>query len=161
MKTIWHRLTRLLHPITLAVILIGITGFLLGLIVAVERQDAAIVATPVGVGDSNRIGQLESELADRESELADLQAGFTQLQAQLTQQRAEAPSPTEIVDAKNRIASLDVALANSTAELNGLQRELDELSGQLAEAIQSRDELQMQYDRARLDNENERAPSDV
>jgi hypothetical protein len=150
MKTILHRLTRLFHPITVAVILIGITGFLLGLIVAVERQDPANEAPRVDIEASNRVAQLESALADRKSELANLQA-------QLTRQRAEAPSPTEIVDAKNRIASLEAALANSTAELNALQSELDELSGQLAGTIQSRDELRVQIDRIRLDNENERA----
>ncbi len=150
MKTIWHRVTRLLHPITLAVILVGVAGFLLGLIVAVERQEVAIVAPTTDAQAGNRIDQLEAALASREAELADLQE-------QLTRLRAEAPPPTANIDEKTRIASLEVALANSTAELNGLQRELDELSGQLAEAIQSRDELRAQNDRARLDNENERA----
>jgi TolA-binding protein len=150
MKTIWHRVTRLLNPITLAVILVGVTGFLLGLIVAVERQDAVVVAPKADVEASDRTAQLEAALASREAEL-------TELQNQLTQLRDKASSPPAIVDANTRIASLETALANSTAELNTLQRELDELSGQLADAIQSRDELRAQSERARLDNENERA----
>ena len=157
MKKIWYRLTRLLHPITLAVILVGVAGYLLGLIVAVERQDAAVpapsaeaVAPRVDTEARNRIVELEGALAARETELAELQG-------QLSQLRAEAPSPAAMVDTNNKIASLEVALANSTAELDTLQRELDKLSGQLAEAIQARDALREQSDRVRRDTENERA----
>ncbi len=164
MKNILHLVKRLFHPITLAVFLVGVGGFLFGLIFAVERQDATIVAPRVDTATSrvdtvaptvdteasNRIAQLEGALAARETELAELQG-------QLSQLRAEAPSPAAMVDANNKIASLEVALANSTAELDTLQRELDKLSGQLAEAIQARDAVREQSDRERRDTENERA----
>lgn len=156
MNMIWYRVTRLLHPITLAVILVGVAGFLLGLIVAVERQDAAVpapsleaAAPRVDTEARNRIAELEGALAARETELADLQGELSQL-------RAEAPPPTEMLEANNKIASLEAALANSTSELDTLQRELDKLSGQLAEAIQARDILREQGDRARRDTDNER-----
>ena len=151
MKTIWHRVTRLLHPITLAVILIGVAGFLLGLIIAVERQDAAVVVAPsVDVGAASRIARLETALARRETEVAELQA-------ELVRQRAEPPTPTVDPATESRIAGLEAALADSTAELNALQSELNGLAGQLAEAIQTRDELRAQIERMRLDVENERA----
>lgn len=153
MKTIWYRVTRLLHPITLAVILIGVAGFLLGLIVAVERQDVAVVAPKVDVVQVDRIARLESTLADRESELA-------ALQAELTRQRVNKPSPTVIANAERRIAGLEAALTDSTAELNALQNELTELAGQLAEAIQTRDELRLQNAQVRRDNETVRAQNE-
>ena len=153
MKTIWYRVTRLLHPITLAVILIGVAGFLLGLIVAVERQDVAVVAPKVDVVQVDRIARLESTLADRESELA-------ALQAELTRQRVNTPSPTVIANAERRIAGLEAALTDSTAELNALQNELTELAGQLAEAIQTRDELRLQNAQVRRDSATERAQNE-
>lgn len=141
MKTIWYRVMRLLHPITLAVILVGIAGFLLGLIVAVERQDTAIVGPRVDAGESSRIARLETALAGRDSEVAELQA-------ELAQQRAEAPSPAETTEVESRIADLEAALMDKSTGLNVLQSELDELSGQLAEAIQARDELHKEGEQA-------------
>jgi hypothetical protein len=159
MKTIWYRVTRLLHPITLAVILIGVAGFLIGLIVAVERQDAAVVAPPVAaptvaapgvdVAQAGRIAELETMLARRETELGELQNEVARLRAQT------APPPVDNA-ADSRIAGLEAALAESTAELNALQSEVVGLSGKLAESIQARDELRMQNDRALRDGENER-----
>lgn len=150
MKTILYRVTRLFHPITLAVVLVGVAGFLLGLIVAVERQDAALVAPAAEVADVSRIAHLETALAGREAEVAELQA-------ELTQQRAE-PSPSPASDeAERRIASLEAALVDNIAERNALQGELTGLSGQLAEAIQVRDELRSQNERERLVAKNESA----
>lgn len=141
MKTIWYRVTRLLHPITLAVILVGIAGFLLGLIVAVERQDAAIVAPRVDAGESSRIARLETALAGRESEVAELQAA-------LAKRSAEAPPPAVITEAESRVAGLEAALMDKNTGLNVLQSELNALSGQLAEAIQARDELRKEGEQA-------------
>jgi hypothetical protein len=150
MKTILYRVTRLFHPITLAVVLVGVAGFLLGLIVAVERQDAALVAPAAEVADVSRIAHLETALAGREAEVAELQA-------EVTRQRAE-PSPSPASDeAERRIASLEAALVDNIAERNALQGELTGLSGQLAEAIQARDELRAQNERERLVAKNERA----
>jgi hypothetical protein len=159
MKTIWYRVTRLLHPITLAVILVGVAGFLVGLIVAVERQDAAVVAPPVvappvvtpgvEVAQAGRIAELETSLARRETELGELQNEVARLRAQ------PAPPPVDNA-AGSRIAGLEAALAESSAELNSLQGEVVALSGKLAEAIQTRDDLRTQNDRARRDGENER-----
>jgi hypothetical protein len=159
MKTIWYRVTRLLHPITLAVILIGVAGFLIGLIVAVERQDAAVVAPPVAaptvaapgvdVAQAGRIAELETMLARRETELGELQNEVARLRAQT------APPPVDNA-ADSRIAGLEAALAESTAELNSLQSEVVGLSGNLAESIQARDELRTQNDRALRDGEKER-----
>jgi len=146
MNTIWYRVARLLHPITLAVILVGIAGFLLGLIVAVERQDAAVVAPRVNVGESNRIARLETALAGRESEV-------TELQAELAKQRTEEPSPAVIAEADSRIAGLEAALTDKSTELSALQSELNELSGQLAEAIQSRDDLRKEGEQAAQDRD--------
>ncbi|MFT5511456.1 MAG: hypothetical protein ACI89J_004557 [Hyphomicrobiaceae bacterium] len=151
MKTILYRVTRLFHPITLAVVLVGVAGFLLGLIVAVERQDAALVAPAAGVEDVSRIAHLETTLAGREAEVAELQA-------ELTRQRAEEPSPPPASDeAERRIASLEAAVVDNIAERNSLQGELTGLSGQLAEAIQARDDLRAQNERERLVAKNERA----
>lgn len=154
MKTIWYRVMRLLHPITLAVILVGLAGFLVGLIVAVERQDAAVVAPPVvapsvDVAQAGRIAELETTLARRETELGELQNEVTRL-------RARPSAPPVDNAAGSRIAGLEAALAESTAELNALQGEVVGLSGKLADAIQTRDELRTQNDRALRDGENER-----
>ena len=99
MNSIWYTVTRLLHPITLAVILVGVSGFLLGLIVAVERQDVVVDAPAFDVGAANQIARLETTLAGREAELADLQAESTRL-------RAVTPSSAELVDAEKQIANL-------------------------------------------------------
>ncbi|NKB49500.1 MAG: hypothetical protein GKS02_09060 [Alphaproteobacteria bacterium] len=169
MKAILYRVTRLLHPITLAVILVGVAGFLVGLIVAVDRQDAAIVAPTVDVAEANHIALLAATLDRRETEISELRAEvanriaqlyrvqdeLTQLRAAPTEPLAPPPPPPDD-DAESRIAGLESALAESTAELNALQGEVVGLSGKLAEAIQSRDGLRRQNDRARRDGENER-----
>jgi hypothetical protein len=146
MKFLWNSVTRLFHPITLAVILVGIAGFLLGLIVAVERQDAAVVAPQESVADPSRVARLETALAGRDSEVSELQA-------ELAKQRAEAPSPEVMAEAAERITGLEAALADRSAELTALQSELTELSGQLAEAIQSRDDLRKEGEQAALDRD--------
>ena len=144
---------RLLHPITLAVILVGVAGFLLGLIIAVERQDVVVdapVAVPrIDVEMVNRVARLESELASRESE-------FAGVQAELAKLRAAAPTAAAIADAESRIADLETALANSSTEMTTLRSEVTELSGLLAAAIQARDEFSAQIERTRADGENER-----
>ena len=147
-------MTRLIHPITLSVILVGVGGFLLGLIVAVERQDT-VVDTPVAVPSVdveavNRLRRSEAELASRETQLADAQAELVKL-------RAEAPTAAAIADAESRIVSLEAALANSSGELTTLQGEITELAGQLAAAIQSRDEMSAQIERTQAASEKERA----
>ena len=119
MKTIWNKVMRLLHPITLAVILVGVAGFLLGLIIAVERQDVVVdasVAVPrVDVEMVNRVARLEAELVSRESEFADVQVELAKL-------RAAAPTTAAIADAESRIAGLETALANSSTEMTTLVR---------------------------------------
>lgn len=142
MNTIWYRVSRLLHPITLAVILVGIAGFLLGLIVAVERQDAAVVNAEA----SSRIARLETALAGRGSEVAELQA-------ELAAQRTEAPSSGAAAEAESRIAGVEAALLDKSTALNVVQSELDALSGQLAEAIQTRDDLRKELEQAAQDRD--------
>lgn len=143
MNTIWYRVSRLLHPITLAVILVGIAGFLLGLIVAVERQDAAVVNAEA----SSRIARLETALAGRGSEVAELQA-------ELAEQRTEAPSSGAAAEGESRIAGVEAALLDKSTALNVVQSELDALSGQLAEAIQTRDDLRKELEQAAQDRDD-------
>ncbi len=150
MKFFWYRVGRLLHPVTLAVILVGIAGFLIGLIVAVERQDAAIVSPRINAEASSRIARLETALAERETE-------FTELQAELAKQRADmasAPLPTALVEAESRVTGVEAVLADSRAELKALRNELDVLSGQLAEAIQSRDDLRKDSEQSVLERDS-------
>lgn len=146
MKTILFRVTRLLHPITLAVILVGVAGFLLGLIVAVERPDAAVGTPQVNVGEAARIARMETALAGRDSEVAELQAALEKL-------RVETPPSVAMAEAESRIAGVEAALEVRSAELTALQKELDELSGQLAEAIQSRDDLRKDGEQAARDRD--------
>ena len=140
-----YRVTRLLHPITLAVILVGVAGFLIGLIVAVEKQDAAssAAAPVIAIAEVNRITGLETALAGRDAEIA-------ALKAELTRQQNAPPALPANDGADRRIASLQAALTDNLAEQKALQGELTGLSGQLAEAIQSRDELRAQLERERL-----------
>jgi hypothetical protein len=146
MNAIWCKVMWLLHPITLAVILVGIAGFLLGLIVVVERQDAAIVASHINGAEASRVARLKMAPAGRDSEVVELQA-------ELAKQRAEAPSPEVITEAESRIVRMEAALADKSTELNALKSELDELSGQLTEAIQTRDDLRKKSEKAAQDRD--------
>lgn len=148
MTKIWYGVTRILHPITIAVILVGVTGFLLGLIVAVERQGAAALAPQIDGALAEQIAHLETTLESREAELA-------KLQTDLIDRPVEPLTSAEFSDAASRIVDLELALSDRSADRDALEGELTELSVQLAEAIQARDELQAQFDKTLADSEKE------
>ncbi len=141
---------RLFHPIVLAVALVGVAGFLLGLIIAVERQVPGVVAPQADPEAENRIARLETELAQARSEVATLQG-------ELTARQTASPSPAADADAENRIETLEAALADSSVEREALVAEVAELSDRLAETIKLSEELLEQSERARSDSENELA----
>lgn len=144
MRGVLLKLSRLIHPITLAVILIGVGGFLLGLIVAVERQDRAQEAAQAAA--VRRIEQLDEALQKRETALTEARAALAAAQRSMPVAPAQSGEVTPNV--KAHIATLEKTLAERTAELHDLQGELTKLSSQLAEAIQKRDELAGQLKQA-------------